>query len=379
MSIGEIIGTFLLLIIVGALIGGVTNFLAIKMLFRPHRAIMIGGWRLPFTPGLIPKRREDIAKQLGRLVMKHLLTAESLEKKFMDSHLKEQMTSIVQAELKKWLEDSQPLAHYLGSERQYTVKQLDAKLNDWIMQSFISLWESHQQNTLYQLLPDEIQQKISSQLPQFSQLIGQRLINYLESDEGKEKVKGELDRFFEGKGFLGSMLGMFLGNQSLMDKLYPELIRFLNQPSFIAALHELLEREWLELQHKTLKELDETIHLQEMLKNAINDKVSQLFSIETVLQQTPGELLGDVKDQLIGKVAHAVDYGLRMLAKRTVSLLEALDLEKLVTDQVRAFSIQELEEVVLMISKREFKMITYLGAFLGGVIGIVQAVVMLFI
>ncbi|MCL6616572.1 MAG: DUF445 family protein, partial [Anoxybacillus ayderensis] len=43
----------LFMIAVGALIGGMTNSLAIKMLFRPYRPMYIAGRRIPFTPGLI--------------------------------------------------------------------------------------------------------------------------------------------------------------------------------------------------------------------------------------------------------------------------------------------------------------------------------------
>jgi uncharacterized membrane protein YheB (UPF0754 family) len=38
---------------------------------------------------------------------------------------------------------------------------------------------------------------------------------------------------------------------------------------------------------------------------------------------------------------------------------------------------KELEDVILIISKKEFKMITYLGALLGGIIGVIQAFIML--
>ena len=43
------------------------------MLFRPHEAKYIGSWRVPFTPGFIPKRRDELAKQLGNTVIQHLL------------------------------------------------------------------------------------------------------------------------------------------------------------------------------------------------------------------------------------------------------------------------------------------------------------------
>ena len=69
------------MVVIGAAIGGFTNFLAIRMLFRPYRPIMIGRWQLPFTPGLIPKRHDELATQIGKLVVEHLVTPESIRKK----------------------------------------------------------------------------------------------------------------------------------------------------------------------------------------------------------------------------------------------------------------------------------------------------------
>ena len=37
--------------LIGAVIGYFTNYLAVKMLFRPRREIKIGSKTLPFTPG----------------------------------------------------------------------------------------------------------------------------------------------------------------------------------------------------------------------------------------------------------------------------------------------------------------------------------------
>lgn len=65
-------------IIVGAIIGYFTNWLAIKMLFRPHNEIRILGFRLPFTPGLIPKERYRMSKSIGKTVGEHLLTPEKI-------------------------------------------------------------------------------------------------------------------------------------------------------------------------------------------------------------------------------------------------------------------------------------------------------------
>lgn len=64
--------------LIGAVIGCFTNFIAIKMLFRPYREIRIFGFKLPFTPGMIPRRKKDVAKAIGRVVNDHLLEKDDI-------------------------------------------------------------------------------------------------------------------------------------------------------------------------------------------------------------------------------------------------------------------------------------------------------------
>jgi hypothetical protein len=40
------------MMVIGALIGGVTNVIAVRMLFHPFKTYYIFGKRVPFTPGL---------------------------------------------------------------------------------------------------------------------------------------------------------------------------------------------------------------------------------------------------------------------------------------------------------------------------------------
>ena len=65
-------------ILVGSVIGYCTNYIAIKMLFRPHKAIYIGKFRLPFTPGIIPKNQKRVAGAIGEAVSEQLLTKEAV-------------------------------------------------------------------------------------------------------------------------------------------------------------------------------------------------------------------------------------------------------------------------------------------------------------
>ena len=66
--------------LIGAIIGYITNDIAIRMLFKPRTAIYIFGIKLPFTPGLIPKEKSRIAASIGQTISKNLMNVEVLEK-----------------------------------------------------------------------------------------------------------------------------------------------------------------------------------------------------------------------------------------------------------------------------------------------------------
>ena len=65
--------------LVGGAIGYLTNYIAIKMLFHPHKAHYVGKWRVPLTPGLIPKEQGNIARSIGEVISCELLNAETLK------------------------------------------------------------------------------------------------------------------------------------------------------------------------------------------------------------------------------------------------------------------------------------------------------------
>lgn len=63
--------------VIGAFIGWITNYIAIRMLFRPHKPIKIG----PFIfQGLIPKRRKDVAANIAKTVEKELISKDDIIK-----------------------------------------------------------------------------------------------------------------------------------------------------------------------------------------------------------------------------------------------------------------------------------------------------------
>ncbi|MDF2596516.1 MAG: hypothetical protein K0R69_2857 [Clostridia bacterium] len=85
---------------VGGIIGYITNGIAIKMLFRPLKPIYLGGMRLPFTPGIIPKEKGRMARSIGRVVGKDLINDEVLTKVLLQEniyrHIDERIENILQ-------------------------------------------------------------------------------------------------------------------------------------------------------------------------------------------------------------------------------------------------------------------------------------------
>jgi uncharacterized membrane protein YheB (UPF0754 family) len=69
---------FLLFPLIGALIGAVTNHLAIRMLFRPLRPWHVAGIQVPFTPGVVPRKRAELASRIARTFEEHLISGQHL-------------------------------------------------------------------------------------------------------------------------------------------------------------------------------------------------------------------------------------------------------------------------------------------------------------
>ena len=74
----ELLVRALVSILGGALVGGLTNTLAIWMLFHPYRAPSIGGRRLRLLQGVIPKSQPRLARAVGRTVGERLLTRDDM-------------------------------------------------------------------------------------------------------------------------------------------------------------------------------------------------------------------------------------------------------------------------------------------------------------
>ncbi len=81
--------------LVGAVIGYITNDIAIRMLFRPHHAKYFMGIHIPFTPGIIPKEKARIAGAIGKAVSENLMNREVLEKSLLSDEMLTKMNNAI--------------------------------------------------------------------------------------------------------------------------------------------------------------------------------------------------------------------------------------------------------------------------------------------
>lgn len=92
-----------IMIVVGGIIGWITNVLAIKMLFRPINPITI-----PLTSfkiqGLIPRRRNEIAKSIGEAVENELIRVNDIIEQLVTEENKTEVLESIRKRVLKTLD-----------------------------------------------------------------------------------------------------------------------------------------------------------------------------------------------------------------------------------------------------------------------------------
>lgn len=377
----EIAMTIILMMIIGALIGGFTNYLAIKMLFKPYNAVYIGKWKVPFTPGLIPKRRDEMADQMGKLVVNHLLTPESIKKKFINDQFLRDMTGIVQKEMETILQSEKSaediLAAFGITDGQ---SKTEYRINLLIEQKYEKIISEYRGLPLKNVIPQGLLDKADEKIPVISSMILQKGVDYFSSIEGKMRIQRMADDFVrERSGVLSNMLQMFMGNINLADKIQPEIVRFLSNEGTADLITTLLQKEWrkiLEMEAAVIEEQLEKEQILSVLKNIAH----RVINLENVFKKPISSFMDPYRTVLIEELApKSVQMLSDWLSGKTEMVMERLRLAEIVREQVSNFSVERLEDMVFSIIKSELAMITNLGFLLGGIIGLVQGIIAILI
>ena len=142
---------FLLMVGVGALIGWFTNYLAIKLLFRPYNEINLGLFKLQ---GLIPKRRHEIAVNIAEVIETELISMKEIGAKldtdsFEYDDLDEFLDRLVNEKIKAELLEKNPFLKMFVNDKMLM------KIKDYIKKLILDNKEE-----LFQLLLKSIEKNV---------------------------------------------------------------------------------------------------------------------------------------------------------------------------------------------------------------------------
>lgn len=375
---------------VAGFVGGVTNHLAIKMLFHPRRQWRVFGMRVPFTPGLIPKRKDEIARSLGNVVADYLVTSQGLVNLLEKPETKER----AEAALRRIVMDASAMeetfgelaVRLLGEDQVKAWKETIAEgLSRISERGVLRLWEDHglSRRTLAELVPgwnEESREKLAQQA---AALLLQEIRKELMSPGGERMLTKLVGQFMgQGGGFLGTLAGMFMDESKTADKLRWTLIQQLDSPQVRTIVFDFVNKKIEQLEGVSLEQLLEAA-VKKDSSEWLREQAARLLPwaewLSRAQQVRIGEWLSKHQETLLRWTEPVAAKGLSLLASNAERLLKASNLPALVEEQVADFPIERLEEIILSISGKEFRAITWLGVLLGAFIGLIQSLALPFL
>ena len=96
---------YFLIPIIGAIIGYFTNYIAVKMLFRPLLPINIPILNISIQ-GLLPSRRDELAVSIAESIESNLLSIDSIIEEFDKELIKEELNIIIKETIEKKINDN---------------------------------------------------------------------------------------------------------------------------------------------------------------------------------------------------------------------------------------------------------------------------------
>ena len=315
--------TYIIAPLLGGVIGYITNDIAIRMLFRPHKAKYIMGVHVPFTPGIIPKEKGRMADAIGGVISENLMNKDVLERYL----LSDDMVSKVRLSVEEFIETQKHnpetvkefLGHYLSDDEIATISQ---NVNESITkQTYTKLSDASVGEKVAHIAIDHVAEKLSI--------------------DGAQELLAGLGGAMRGIG--GMAAGLFGGN------IVARFLGMLREP----AEHFLAN------------------NINTMLKNNGEDIVSNMVGgeVEGFLNKPVCKLLEGHDDQL-KQVVNTVESIYRStINDHLPKILESIDISKIVRERINEMDVNETEKLIFQVMDKELKAIVWLGALLGLVMG----------
>ena len=371
----------LFMVVVGAVIGGVTNVIAIRMLFHPFKPYYIFKMRIPFTPGLIPKRREEIATKIGQVIEEHLITESVIHQKLNEPNTREAINDLVIKQLSKLKSDDATIRKF-ANQFDFDLDLDDLinnKLDKTIINKLNNYYYDKQATSINEILPAEVITMVDEKLDQAGDLIRERARNYLSSDKGARDIYDMLDTFFAEKGKIVGLLQMFMTKESIAERVQHELIRLTRHPKAKVIIDKVIRGEYETLKSQPLSNVvkeEQFTNISESLVHLVITNLQLNEKMDTPISKLTPKLV----DQIQVGVANAItDLIIKQASNHLSTIMTKINLRQMVENQINTFDLDYIERLIIEIANKELKLIMSLGFILGGIIGFFQGIVAIFV
>lgn len=374
--------TFLIIVfmmVIGALIGGVTNILAVRMLFHPFKTYYIFNKRVPFTPGLIPKRRKEVADKIGQVVEEHLLTESLIQSKLNAPSSRQAIEEVLLKQIQKLKQEHMTLQYFADKLDLDVAQVANEKLDLVISNNLDAFYQDNQTTPIKQIIPEEIEASIDSKIDLVPDLLFERASVYLSSEKGATDIASMLETFFNEKGKIVGLLQMFMTKESIADRIQHELIRLTKHPKAKAIAKQVIDNEYETMKAKNLNEL-----VSESQYNSFKTSITELavgyLDVDKVSKQSFNTLMPSFIHFLESKVSQKLtDVIIENISKHISPIMKKINLRQMVEEQINTFDLAYIERLIIDVANKELKLIMLLGFLLGGIIGLLQGVIAIFV
>jgi uncharacterized membrane protein YheB (UPF0754 family) len=369
----------ILMAIIGALIGGLTNMLAIRMLFRPYETKYLFGRRLPLTPGVIPRRREEASIKMGEIVTRHLLTPDAFIEKIKSRETQNFIMLFIDRQIETIESEKLTLRYFLERINEglsdKVVKGFNAQLSDKVTAEGARLYQQEIRN----LVPTDAMATLDDKIGSLQPQITQKIEEYINSEKGYQDLYTMTDEFVEHRGRLARSLKYLMSKETIVQNIRNELNKLIHHPKMTEIQVRIINDEYERIKNSRVDTLISERDQQRLI-DSVYDVLRERIDIEGILDYP----IEDFNREMFESFKTRGKYQLRdniieYLGQNTGRIVEKLQLAQVVKKQIDSFELSHIEDLVMEISSKEFRMITLLGFFLGGMIGIVQGLIVVFL
>lgn len=362
----------------GALIGGFTNTLAIKMLFRPYEAKYLFGKRLPFTPGVIPLRRDEASTKLGEIVTGHLLTPEVFKDKLQSPETNNLIMHFIDRQIETIEQEKLTPSYFLERLSDGLTEKLINFFNEEIKSKVQDEGQKLYEREVGTLIPDDALLSLDSKVDHLAYDINEKISSYLSSDKGYNDIFTMVDEFIENRGRIAKGLKYFMTKETLALRVQDELLKLISQDKMIDIEKKVIQDEYEKFKNNRLDDVVSTEDRDKII-NSIVEVLQEKIDIREILN-TPivnfnPELFERFKEK--GKYKLKDDF-IAYSSKNMTKIINKLQLADVIKKQIDSFELSKLESLVMDVANKEFKMIMLLGYLLGGIVGLFQGMLVLF-